>query len=96
MTDLRPQIAIKLRLAAWRHPIEFPHGGWRQVNEELGALRLFAMRLDPDTCGMGNAMCADYLRQEHGAPAAPRTAPPEALDASTSTPHRQTHKEATQ
>ncbi len=62
MTDLRPQIAIKLRLAAHAHAKAFPAGDWRAVNARLGELRIAGMRWEPSKQGMGNAMCADYLQ----------------------------------
>lgn len=64
MNDIRPQIAIKLKLAMHDHARAFPHGDWRAVNDRLGALRLLAMNIEPRTYGMGNEMCADYLRAE--------------------------------
>lgn len=67
MTDLRPQIAIQLKLAAHDHAQSFPHGDWRGSNERLGKWRLVGMDVDPATCGMGNDMCAEYLRDEWAA-----------------------------
>lgn len=67
MNDVRPQIAIKLRLAAHLHSQAFPHGDWRGANDQLGALRRVATALHPETLGMGNEICAQYLCAEFAA-----------------------------
>jgi hypothetical protein len=63
MTDIRPQIAMKIRLASHRHS----QGDWEAANEELGRLRLMAMALDIRTLRMGNEMCANHLSAEFDA-----------------------------
>lgn len=67
MTDVRPQIAAKIRLAAHDHTRAFPSGDWRSVNERLGDLRMRAMAEDVRTMAMGNEMCALHLVEEWAA-----------------------------
>lgn len=67
MTDIRPQIAVKIRISACAHAIAFPNGDWRGANNRLGALRMQAMSEDAHTMGMGNEMCAKHLVEEWAA-----------------------------
>jgi hypothetical protein len=64
MSDLRPQIAMQLRLGLHRHSQAFPNGDWLRVNDDLGKLRRLAMNWHLETFGMGNEMAAAYLDAE--------------------------------
>jgi hypothetical protein len=67
MTDLRPQIAVQIRLAQHRHAQTYPAGDWHAANRDLGHWRLLAVDVDPRTSGMGNDMCVAHLEAEFAA-----------------------------